>query len=96
VDACRPVWGLELLYCCWLLVGQRHYVGVGSGRKQLNILGAYCPDDHDYMDLRLTKENITGEPSVGLLEKLLAKHPDTEKFILYLDNARYYSQTVVE
>ena len=27
-----------------------------------------------------------------LLEKLLAKHPDTEKFILYLDNARYYSK----
>ena len=39
VDACHPVWGLELLDCCWLLVGQRHYVGVGSGRKRLNIWG---------------------------------------------------------
>ncbi len=96
VDACHPVWGLELLYCCWLLVGQRHYVGVGSGRKRLNILGAYSPDDHDYVDLRLTKENITGEQFVTLLEKLLAKHPDTEKFILYLDNARYYSKPVVK
>jgi len=96
VDACHPVWGLELLYCCWLLVGQRYYVGVGNGRKRLNILGAYCPDDHDYVDLRLTKENITGEPFVKLLEALLAKHPDTEKFILYLDNARYYSKPVVK
>src|SRR3954463_1357505 len=96
VDACHPVWGLELLYCCWLLVGQRHYVGVGSGRKRLNILGAYSPDDHDYVDLRLTKENITGEQFVKLLEKLLAKHPETEKFILYLDNARYYSKPVVK
>jgi len=96
VDACHPVWGLELLYCCWLLVGQRYYVGVGSGRKRLNILGAYCPDDHDYVDLRLTKENITGEQFVKLLEALLAKHPDTEKFILYLDNARYYSKPVVK
>jgi transposase len=96
VDACHPVWGLELLYCCWLLVGQRHYVGVGSGRKRLNILGAYSPDDHDYVDLRLTKENITGEQFIKLLEKLLAKHPDTEKFILYLDNARYYSKPVVK
>jgi transposase len=89
VDACHPVWGLELLYCCWLLVGQRYYVGVGNGRKRLNILGAYCPDDHDYVDLRLTRENITGEQFVKLLEKMLAKHPETEKFILYLDNARY-------
>ena len=96
VDACHPVWGLELLYCCWLLVGQRYYVGVGSGRKRLNILGAYSPDDHDYVDLRLTKENITGEQFVKLLEALRARHPETEKFILYLDNARYYSKPVVK
>jgi transposase len=96
VDACHPVWGLELLYCCWLLVGQRYYVGVGSGRKRLNILGAYSPDDHDYVDLRLTKENITGEQFIKLMEELLAKHPETEEFILYLDNARYYSKPVVK
>src|SRR3954463_4706256 len=96
VDACHPVWGVDLLYSCWLLVGQRFYVGVGNGRKRLNILGAYCPDDHDYVDLRLTKENITGEQFVKLLEALRAKHPGTEKFILYLDNARYYSKPVVK
>ena len=96
VDACHPVWGLDLLYSCWLLVGQRFYGGVGNGRKRLNILGAYCPDDHDYVDLRLTKENITGEQFVKLLEKLRAKHPDTEKFLLYLDNAKYYSKPCVK
>jgi transposase len=96
VDACHPVWGVDLLYSCWLLVGQRFYVGVGNGRKRLNILGAYCPDDHDYVDLRLTKENITGEQFVKLLEALRAKHPDAEKFLLYLDNARYYSKPCVK
>jgi transposase len=96
VDACHPVWGVDLLYSCWLLVGQRFYVGVGNGRKRLNILGAYSPDDHDYVDLRLTKENITGEQFVKLLEKLREKHPDTEKFIIYLDNARYYSKPCVK
>src|SRR4051795_11643284 len=96
VDACHPVWGVDLLYSCWLLTGQRLYVGVGSGRKRLNILGAYSPDDHDYVDLRLTKENVTGEQFVKLLEALRAKHPDTAKFILYLDNARYYSKPCVK
>jgi transposase len=96
VDACHPVWGVDLLYSCWLLVGQRFYFGVGNGRKRLNILGAYSPDDHDYVDLRLTKENITGEQFVKLLEALRAKHPDTEKFLLYLDNARYYSKPCVK
>ncbi|MBV8608601.1 MAG: transposase [Singulisphaera sp.] len=71
-------------------------MGVGSGRKRLNILGAYSPDDHDYVDLRLTKENITGEQFVALLERLLAKHPDTERFLLYLDNAKYSSKPVVK
>jgi transposase len=96
VDACHPVWGVGLLYSCWLLAGQRFYVGVGNGRKRLNILGAYCPDDHDYVDLRLTKENITGEQFVQLLEALRAKHPDTGRFLLYLDNARYYSKPCVK
>jgi transposase len=96
VDACHPVWGVDLLYSCWLLVGQRFYVGVGKGRKRLNILGAYSPDDHDHVDLRLTRENITGEQFVKLLEKLLAKHPETEKFLLYLDNAKYYSKPCVK
>jgi transposase len=96
VDACHPVWGVDLLYSCWLLVGQRFYVGVGNGRKRLNLLGAYCPDDHDYVDLRLTKENITGEPFVKLLEKLREKPPDTKKFLLYLDKARYYSKPCVK
>jgi hypothetical protein len=43
VDACHPVWGVELLYCSWLLAGRQSLVGVGGGRKRLNILGAYCP-----------------------------------------------------
>jgi transposase len=96
VDACHPVWGVDLLDSCWLLTGQRFYVGVGNGRKRLNIVGAYSPDDHDDVDLRLTKENITGEQFVKLLEALLAKHPDTERFLLYLDNARYYSKPCVK
>src|SRR5262245_24359460 len=38
VDACHPIWGLELVYSCWLLRGQRFQVGVGGGggRKRLS------------------------------------------------------------
>jgi transposase len=96
VDACHPVWGVELLYYCWLLVGQRFLVGVGGGRKRLNILGAYCPDDHEYLDIRLTKDNINGQQFVNLLRLLRANHPEMTKFILYLDNARYYHCEVVK
>jgi len=96
VDACHPIWGLDLVFSCWLLVGQRFLVGMGSGRKRLNILGAYCPDDQEYLDLRLTRDNINGEQFVNLLRLLRERHPDTKKFLLYLDNAKYYDKPVVK
>ena len=96
VDACHPLWGLELVYACWLLVGQRFLAGMGSGRKRLNILGAYCPDDQEYLDLRLTRDNVNGEQFVNLLRLLRATHPETERFVLYLDRARYYGSPVVK
>jgi transposase len=96
VDACHPIWGLDLVYCCWLLVGQQFLVGMGSGRKRLNILGAYCPDDHEYVDYRLTRDNINGAQFVNFLRLLRSLHPQTEKFILYVDGARYYDSPVVK
>lgn len=96
VDACHPVWGLDLVYCCWLLRGQRLLVGMGGGRKRLSILGAYCPDDHEYVDYRLTRDNINGEQLVNFLRLLRSTHPETEKFILYVDGARYYGSPAVK
>jgi transposase len=96
VDACHPIWGVEMLYCCWLLVGQRFLVGVGGGRKRLNVLGGYCPEDHEYLDIRLTRDNINGQQFVNFLRLLRAAHPETERFILYLDNAKYYHAAVVK
>ena len=87
-----------MLYYCWLLIGQRFLVGVGvgGGRKLLNILGAYCPDDHKYLGIRLTKDTINSQQFVNLLRLLLASHPETERFILYLDNARYNHTEVIQ
>jgi transposase len=96
VDACHPVWGLGLVYRCWLLAGQRLLVGMGSGRKRLNILGAYCPDDHEYLDYRLTRDNVNGEQFVNFLRLLRSMHPEVERFTLYVDGARYYGSPVVK
>jgi transposase len=95
VDACHPIWGLELIYSCWLLRGQRFLVGMGGGRKRLNILGAYCPQDHEYLDLRVPKGTISAAQVIELLTRLRQRHPQTQKFILYLDNARYQHARLV-
>jgi transposase len=62
----------------------------------VNILGAYCPDDHEYLDLRLSRDNINAQQFVNLLRLLRASHPETERFLLYLDNAKYYHAEVVQ
>jgi hypothetical protein len=72
VDACHPVWGLDLVFSCWLLLGQRFLVGMGGGRKRLNILGAYCPDDQEYLDRRYTDKNLKMPPGGPLSSESVA------------------------
>lgn len=62
---------------------------MGGGRKRLNILGAYCPQDQEYIDLRQAGGTISAPQVIELLERLQKKHPETTVFVLHLDNARY-------
>ena len=89
VDGVHPLYGLEVVFYCWLLVGQRFEVGVGGGRKRLNILGAFCPDDHEYLDRRYTDANLNAQSVIELFTLMMSKHPDTKHFRIYLDNAKY-------
>jgi transposase len=89
VDGVHLVWGLEMLYCCWLLRGQRLHVGMGGGRKRWNILGAYCPQDQEYLDRRYADKNLNAQSVIELMQLMHARHPLIKRFILYLDNARY-------
>jgi transposase len=62
---------------------------MGGGRKRLNILGAYSPQDHEYLDVRVPKGTISAAQVIELFSRMQQRHPETKKFILYLDNARY-------
>jgi transposase len=96
LDGVHPLYGLEVLFCCWLLLGQRFEVGVGGGRKRLNILGAYCPDDQEYLDRRYTEQNLNAQSLIELFTLMRAKHPHTKHFRIYLDNARYHHAVVLK
>ena len=96
LDGVHPLYGLEVVFYCWLLAGQRFEVGVGGGRKRLNILGAYCPDDMEYLDRRYTDENLNAQSVIDLFTLIMGKHPDTKYFRIYLDNARYQHATLLK
>jgi transposase len=89
LDGVHPLYGLEVVFYCWLLAGQRFEVGVGGGRKRLNVLGAYCPDDQEYLDRRYTDFNLNAQSVIELFTLMMSKHPQTKHFRIYLDNARY-------
>jgi transposase len=95
VDGVHPLYGLEVVFYCWLVTGQRFEVGVGGGRKRLNILGAYCPDDQEYLDRRYTDKNLMAQSVIELFELLMSKHPQTSQFRIYLDNVRYQHAKVL-
>jgi transposase len=78
------------------LRGQRLKIGVGGGRKRLNILGAYCPQDQEYIDLRQAGGTISAPQVIELLAKIQKKHPETTVFVLHLDNARYQHARILK
>lgn len=96
LDGVHPLYGLEVVFYCWLLAGQRFEVGVGGGRKRLNILGAYCPDDQEYLDRRYTDKNLNAQSVIELFPLMMAKHPNGKYFRIYLDNARYQHAKVLK
>jgi transposase len=96
IDGVHPLYGLDVVFYCWLLAGQRFEVGVGGGRKRLNILGAYCPDDQEYLDRRYTDRNLNAQSVIELFTLMMARHPQTKHFRIYLDNTRYQHAKILK
>ena len=93
-DAVHPTHNVKISYV-WTRKGLRRRIRSNSGRKRYNILGAYCPLDQEYIDVRSTTENVNGETLKKLIDEIRARHPEAERIILILDNARYNHAKIV-
>lgn len=94
VDGVHPTHNVKITYV-WTKKGTRRRQKSNTGRKRYNILGAYCPDDGDYLDVRGTS-NVNAQTLHTLIEKIRARHPEAERIILILDNARYNHARLVK
>jgi len=72
----------------WAPVGEAPVFPTNSGRKRLNVLGAYSPMNAEYVGLE-TESNINAESMNQLVDGLLELHPECDRIVLVLDNARY-------
>ena len=93
VDAVHPTHNVKISYV-WTKKGRRRRIRSNSGRKRYNILGAYCPLDQEYIDIRGT-DNVNGETLQKLIDEIRTRHPEAVRIILILDNARYNHAKIV-
>jgi transposase len=86
VDALHPTHNPVLGYS-WSLRGQRPPILSNTARQRLNILGAYNPQQQDYVGFETT-DSINAQSLIRLIEQLEA-HQEQGRIILICDNARY-------
>lgn len=86
VDGVHPTHN-PVLGSSWSLRGQRPEVLSNTARKRLNILGAYNPQQHEYVGFEST-DNINALSLIQLIDQLQAHQPQG-RIILICDNARY-------
>lgn len=65
-----------------------------SGRRRLNILGAYNPATYDLVH-HTGEANCNAEQVIVFFEKILKKYPKSPFIVLYLDNASYFHAEAV-
>jgi len=94
VDAVHMVHNVRISYV-WTKKGCRKRVRSNSGRKRYNVLGAYCAQDGEYVDVRSTG-NVNAETVKALVDKIRALHPEADCLIFILDNARYQHAQLVQ
>jgi len=79
---------------CWGDPKNPPVIQTNTGRRRINILGAYNPDTHDFVHFT-GEENCNAERVIEFFEIILKKYNDAPKIILILDNAKYFKARIV-
>jgi len=80
---------------CWGDPNMKPILETNSGRKRLNILGAYNPQDKSLVHLT-GEENCNAERVIEFLKKITKKYKKFSVINIILDNARYFHAVIVQ
>lgn len=70
----------------WIKKGKNKEIKSNTGRKKLNVNGAYNPVTKEVITLEY-EENTTSKHNIELVKKIINSNPDKQKITLILDNA---------
>lgn len=93
LDGVHPTHNVKIGYA-WIKKGENRVVETNSGRKRVNINGAYDVENGEVITLQ--SERINSISTIELFDKILAENDKTNgKIYLFSDNARYYKSILV-
>jgi transposase len=92
MDGTHPMHNSQLSYG-WIKKGKEQFIKANTGRKRININGAYDIENHTVIIRE--DESINAQSTVALLEQMLREQPFGILYII-LDNARYYRSQYVQ
>ncbi len=79
---------------CWGDPKKPPVLQTNTGRKRLNILGAYNPDSHSFVHLT-GEENCDAERAIEFFKVIITAYQIAPSIVLYLDNATYFKAKIV-
>ena len=79
---------------CWGDPKDPPILKTNTGRKRLNILGAYNPDSHAFIHLT-GEENCDAKRVIDYFEVILRAYRRAPAIVLILDNATYFKAEIV-
>lgn len=74
---------------CWGNPSFPPVLPTNSGRKRLNVLGAYNPADHSLVHIT-GEENCNADRILQLFDIIIRSYPDAPEIRLIADNAKYF------
>lgn len=91
VDGVHPLHNSQPAYG-WIKKGQEMVIQANTGRKRINLNGAYCIADHTAVIHEA--DMINAQSTIALFKEVMRKQPLGFIYII-LDNARYYRSEMV-
>ena len=78
----------------WIEVGKEKFIECNTGRKRLNINGAYDPITNNVITEE--GEKIDSENTIKLFQKIENAYQDKERIFVFADNAKYYKSKIIK
>lgn len=91
VDGVHPLHNSQPAYG-WIKKGQEMVIQANTGRRRINLNGAYCIADHTAVIHEA--DTINAQSTIDLFKEVMRKQPLGFIYII-LDNARYYRSEMV-